>query len=144
MQPNEILKQSLEQTQTILRQGTVSLHSQKNTLLELIAKALVEYKRADKVTQYLKDNHLWHHVLSQVDSSQLLTLKDIEVLTVFVNGYAPVCDQGNKISYVSYSVGYKFCGAAGKCVCAKKSKHCKAQRNAQSDKNNDGDNKTLL
>lgn len=86
----------------------------------MIAKALVEYKRADKVAQYLKDNHLWSHVLSQVDSSQLLTLKDIEILTVFVNGYPPVCDQGKQISYVSYAVGYKFCGPAGKCVCAKK------------------------
>lgn len=79
------------------------------------------FKRADKVVQYLKDNNIWTWIQEQIDSNLLLTTKDIEILTVFVNGPAPRCNQGNKITYTNYAVGYRFCGPAAKCECARQS-----------------------
>ncbi len=79
------------------------------------------FKRADKVVQYLKDNVLWGWIQGQIDSTLLLTKKDIEILTAFVDGAAPQCDQGNWITYANYAVGYRFCGPAAKCECARQS-----------------------
>lgn len=79
------------------------------------------FKRADKVVQYLKDNALWGWIQGQIDSTLLLTKKDIEILTAFVDGAAPQCDQGNVITYANYAVGYRFCGPAAKCECARRS-----------------------
>ena len=97
-------------------------------------------KTAPKVIKSLEDNGLWDYILKDIDFTRLITNKKMEILTVYVHGYSGVCNKGNQIKYCNFAIGYKFCGPANKCDCARESvskKVSTTKQNYTEDKNHD-------
>lgn len=83
-------------------------------LKKLIIDKLAEYNNnSRKVIKYLKDAQLWENISPKYSSEG-------ETLYNFVYCNSKQCPR-NKIKFVSFSVGYVFCGKANTCQCAKDS-----------------------
>ena len=83
-------------------------------LKKLIINKLTECNNnSRKVIKYLKNAQLWKDITPKYSS-------DGETLYNFVYGKTKHCSE-NKTKFVSFSVGYVFCGKANTCQCAKDS-----------------------
>jgi hypothetical protein len=76
-----------------------------------------ELRNAAKVVAQLEEYNLWSLIEQSIDKSKLITTKKIEILSVYVHGYALECPDGKLIRYHSYGVGYVMCGPASRCQC---------------------------
>ena len=82
-------------------------------LKNLITDKLYEYNnKSVKVIRFLKENDYWKDIFPVYNT-------DGETLYNYLFENSKTCSQ-NKIKFVSFSVGYTFCGPASTCECAKK------------------------
>lgn len=89
------------------------------------------------VISCLKKDNIWP-LIAKGPHSLLLTDKDSEKLYQFVHEpNIQLCPQGNTKKFVTYTVGYRNCGAANKCSCTAKevSEKVSATKFAYSDEN---------
>lgn len=73
-----------------------------------------ELKNSKKIIPYLKNHDLWEEVRRD-------GMTDGEALYLYINKMtnAPVCASGNPVKFISFSVGYRFCGTAAVCTCVR-------------------------